>query len=59
LHDDFDYISRLHFKKLLNLQRQVEFVLENLVADNQGQHKKSKNDKYILEHSSARDAHFS
>jgi len=49
LHDDFDYISRLHLKRLLNLQRQVEFVLENLVADNQRQHRKSKDDKYILE----------
>jgi len=48
LHDDFDYISRLHLKRLLNLQRQIEFVLENLVADNQ-QHRKSKDDKYILE----------
>jgi len=44
LHDDLDYISRW---RLLNLQRQAEFILDDLVA-NQRRHGKSKN-KHILE----------
>ncbi|XP_071567934.1 uncharacterized protein [Temnothorax nylanderi] len=45
LHDDLDYISKW---RLLNLQRQVELILDNL-ADNQRQHGESKDNKYIPE----------
>lgn len=45
LHDDLDYISRW---RLLNLQRQAEFILDDLVANNQRRHGKSK-DKHIPE----------
>ncbi|XP_011859369.1 PREDICTED: uncharacterized protein LOC105556866 [Vollenhovia emeryi] len=39
LHNDRDYISRW---RLLNLQRQAKFILDNLVAENQQQHEKPK-----------------
>ncbi|XP_077259609.1 uncharacterized protein LOC143895954 isoform X2 [Temnothorax americanus] len=45
LHDDLDYISKW---RLLNLQRQVELILDNL-ADNQRQRGESKDNKYIPE----------
>ncbi|TGZ50119.1 Uncharacterized protein DBV15_00794 [Temnothorax longispinosus] len=45
LHDELDYISKW---RLLNLQRQVELILDNL-ADNQRQHGESKDNKYIPE----------
>lgn len=45
LHDNLDYISRW---RLLNLLRQAEFILDNLVVNDQRQDKKTK-DKYGLE----------
>lgn len=46
LHDDLlDYTSRWR----INLQRQVEFILDDLVEDNQRQYRKSKDKKYIPE----------
>lgn len=45
LNNDLDYISRWK----INLQKQAEFILDNLVEDNQRQYKKSKDKKYISE----------
>ncbi|XP_039314458.1 uncharacterized protein LOC120359728 isoform X1 [Solenopsis invicta] len=45
LHVDLDYISRW---RLLNLQKQIEFLLKSLIVNNQ-QHEKPNDYKYILE----------